>query len=273
MEELRYWHVSSYQFTPLSNLPRWRSSLQAFFSKFDAYGTILLSEEGLNIAATLSPESYLALKAYLKLFPETRDMQLKLTVASSHLFSRMLVRIKKHIIPFCKKAEPGSYIEAQKLDDNYEDHLMVDVRNDYEHRLGSFKNAVHLNIKKFVDLKEKLEQAPAQWKKKKVVIFCTGGVRCEKAAPLMRDLGFSNVQQLQGGILEYLRNTRKSQWEGDCFTFDRRVSFTPTLRQGKHMLCFACRAPLSQDELSSSLYKENEHCPYCHDERKTKNLS
>ncbi len=264
MDKFLYWHVSAYRFVPLSKLKVWKTQLLNLCSQFDAQGTILISEEGINISATLSSTALMALQRYLDLFPETRNLYLKPSIAQAHLFSRMLVRIKKAIIPFPANAtKKPEYIDASQLDSNYQNYMLLDVRNDYEYRIGSFANATHMNIKKFVDLKEQLEEAPQSWKAKDVVIFCTGGVRCEKVAPLMDNLGFKSVKQLKGGILEYLRHTNDSHWEGDCFTFDRRVSFTQKLRPGPHKLCFNCRSPLSEEDTRSPLYTEEKSCPYC----------
>lgn len=264
MEKINYWHVSAYTFTPIKNPRLWRDRLRVFLAFFDVKGTILLSTEGINIALSLNPQGLVALRRWLQGFALMRHIQLKCTTATRHCFARLNIKIKPHIIPFpCKSAQTKQYISPKTLDENYDDCLLLDVRNDYEYRVGTFANAVHLDIQRFTDLPEKLRSAPSQWKKRKVVLFCTGGIRCEKVAPFMESLGFENVYQLQGGIIEYLRASRKNHWKGECFTFDRRVSLTTHLSTGSYAMCFTCRAPLSQSERHSEEYKKGQHCPYC----------
>ena len=264
MENISYWHVSAYAFTQIKDTRLWNDRLRMFLAFFDVKGTILLSTEGINIALSLHPQGLIALKAWLKSFPLTRSIKLKCTTATQHCFSRLTVKIKPHIIPFpCKSSNEKRYITPEELDNDFDNCMLLDVRNDYEYRVGTFKNAQHLNIRHFTDLPEKLRKTPQAWKKKKVVVFCTGGIRCEKVAPLMDSLGFENVYQLEGGIVEYLRASRNNHWQGECFTFDRRVSLTTRLAQGSHIMCFSCRAPLSPSDQRSLNYKQNQHCPYC----------
>ncbi|MCY4413831.1 MAG: rhodanese-like domain-containing protein [Alphaproteobacteria bacterium] len=263
MKNSLYWHVSSYIFTPIDK-QLWQTRLKTFLHFFDIKGTILISTEGINISLSLSPVALTALQRFLTTFQETKNMVLKKTTAHKHCFSRLLVLKKKHIIPFpYTHDQKGQYISAEKLDKNYRDFVLLDVRNHYEFRVGSLKNAHHFDIQHFMDLPEQMQQAPEAWKKKKVVIFCTGGVRCEKVTPLMESLGFEDIYQLEGGVIEYLRNTKETNWKGECFTFDNRVSLTPSLKEGSFTLCYACREPLSPDDLTHPDFKSNKSCQYC----------
>lgn len=249
---------------PVETPSLWQSRLRVFLSFFDAKGTVLISHEGFNIALTLCPQGLTALRKFFKTFEQTRSINLKCTTAPKHCFSRLVVKIKPHVIPFpCKAANKKRYITQKELDASYDEFTLLDVRNDYEVRVGTFKNATHLDIKNFTDLPQELTQAPQALKKKKVVIFCTGGIRCEKAAPLMESLGFEDVYQLEGGIIEYLRTSPTNNWQGECFTFDRRVSLTKRLQPGSYAMCFSCRAPLSAEDRLSHHYKQNTQCPYC----------
>ena len=233
-----------------------------FLSFFDVKGTILLSTEGINIALTIAPQGLNALRMFLSTDSLMQNLTLKQTAAPSHCFARLTVKVKPHIIPFpCDSTPENHYISAQELDANYQDFLMLDVRNDYEVRVGTFKDAQHMDIAHFTDLPKKLSLSPKGWKKKKIVIFCTGGIRCEKVAPLMNSMGFQDVYQLQGGVIEYFRTSKNNQWHGECFTFDRRVSLTTNLSPGSYAMCFECRAPLSPEE--QKITQEGAPCPHC----------
>jgi len=264
MKKRRYWHISAYSFTPITNLRRWRDRLTMFLNFFDVKGTILLSKEGINIALTLCPMGLTAFERLLKSHGPFRQIVLKKTTTDRHAFSRMSIKIKSHIVPFVSHTTGHTnFITANELDAHYNDYIMLDVRNDYEVNVGTFKNAHHFDVKNFMDFAKKLEEAPQAWKDKKMVIFCTGGIRCEKVSPLMEKMGFKHTYQLDGGIIEYLRTTTTSHWEGECFTFDRRVSLTQKLAPGSYTMCFACRAPLAPNDLTHPHYQPEVSCHYC----------
>ena len=187
-------------------------------------------------------------------------------------FRRMLVRLKREIISLgIDSIRPGentgNYIEPndfkQWLDEERE-VLVLDTRNDYELRVGTFEKAVDLDIKSFREFPEAVKKLEYD-KSIPVVMFCTGGIRCEKASMVMEDQGWSEVYQIRGGILGYFKDTGGTHWDGDCFVFDQRVSVDKNLIEADHEMCFKCREPLSAEDLESDKYSIEEHCPYCFD--------
>ena len=185
----------------------------------------------------------------------------------------MLVRLKKEIISLgmdeISPAEyTGSYIEPAEfkrwLDEDRE-VIILDTRNDYELRVGTFENAVDLDIKSFREFPEAAKKMK-QDKSTPVVMFCTGGIRCEKASVVMENQGWKNVYQIKGGILGYFRDTGGAHWNGDCFVFDQRVSLDKNLREASHEMCFKCREPLTPNEMESDKYLLEKYCPYCYSE-------
>ena len=150
----------------------------------------------------------------------------------------------------------------EKLDSGKE-IVFLDTRNDYEMRVGTFEGAIDPKIRTFRDFPKAIDNLPEEIKEKEVVIFCTGGIRCEKAGVVMENAGFKNVKSLKGGILGYFEQVGGDYWDGDCFVFDRRVAVSPNLEETDHALCFACREPLDVDEQQSSDYVPSVSCPYC----------
>jgi len=140
---------------------------------------------------------------------------------------------------------------------------VLDTRNDYELRVGTFANAINLNIPSFRDFPQAISALPASMKDEPIVMFCTGGIRCEKASAIMMEAGFRNVRQLEGGILGYFEEVGGDHWEGDCFVFDQRVAVNPQLEETSVKICFACREPLSEEEQTSPDYVVGVSCPYC----------
>ena len=146
---------------------------------------------------------------------------------------------------------------------NRDDVVIIDTRNDYEFKIGHFKNAINPNIKSFREFKNYIEANKINFKNKKVAIYCTGGIRCEKAGPLMQKNGI-DTYQLKGGILKYFEKTPASLWDGECFVFDYRVSVNKNLQKGEIKLCYGCNMPLTDEEFSSPHYKEGFTCPNCY---------
>jgi len=140
---------------------------------------------------------------------------------------------------------------------------VLDTRNDYELRIGTFDNAIDLDIRSFRDFPEAIQSLPESMKNEEIVMFCTGGIRCEKASIIMTEAGFTNVKQLQGGILGYFESVGGVHWNGDCFVFDQRVAVNSSLEETDAVVCFACREPLSVEEQASPEYVVGTSCPYC----------
>eukprot|EP00640_Fibrocapsa_japonica_P006459 CAMPEP_0113942288 /NCGR_PEP_ID=MMETSP1339-20121228/8028_1 /TAXON_ID=94617 /ORGANISM="Fibrocapsa japonica" /LENGTH=186 /DNA_ID=CAMNT_0000946691 /DNA_START=297 /DNA_END=857 /DNA_ORIENTATION=- /assembly_acc=CAM_ASM_000762 len=180
----------------------------------------------------------------------------------------MLVKIKKEIIAFGvesihpEKSQPCPHVKPRQLldwlRDEKEEVVLLDTRNDYEYELGTFQGAVTLDLQHFRDFPNVVKDLPESLKGRKIVTFCTGGVRCEKAGPYLIQNGFSNVYQLHGGILKYFEDCGSEHYDGDCYVFDKRVALDPNLSETKTIMCFACRQPLSP-ELQTNL----PNCPKC----------
>ena len=183
----------------------------------------------------------------------------------------MKVRLKKEIISLgLKDINPreltGEKISPKNLKillDEKEEVIVLDTRNEYETRVGKFENAIDLNLNTFRDFPKAIKSLPEDYKKKQIVMYCTGGIRCEKASAVMMKAGFTNVKQLEGGVIEYFKENGGSYWEGDCFVFDERVALDTNLNETDYIYCYVCREPLSADEKSSKNFKINEYCPYC----------
>ena len=152
-----------------------------------------------------------------------------------------------------------------------EEVVVLDTRNEYECRIGTFENALELNIRSFRDFPKAIDEMDEDLKDKPVVMFCTGGIRCEKASVVMMDAGFSNVKQLKGGILGYFEEVGGDYWNGDCFVFDRRVAVNPQLEETDVVQCYACREPLLFEEQNTGEYVIAQSCPYCSGKNKSPN--
>jgi UPF0176 protein len=194
----------------------------------------------------------------------------------------MKVRLKKEIvalgIPEVSPAiKVGKYVKPEDWDNliNDPEVILIDTRNNYEVDIGTFKNAINPKTSSFREFPEYVKKNLSQAKNKKIAMFCTGGIRCEKATSFLVEKGIENVFHLQGGILKYLEkiSKEKSLWEGECFVFDQRVAVTHKLKEGKYNQCFACRHPLSPDEMLSEQYKKGTSCPYCYNKLSNKKKS
>lgn len=202
------------------------------------------------------------------------DMVFKESISNTQPFNRMLVRLKKEIIAFDMHFDPskdqGKYVDPKTLKawlDGKEDVVLLDTRNDYEVEMGSFSKALKPPMKSFKDFKQVVQDLDPSLKDKTIVTFCTGGVRCEKAAPYMEQQGFKNVYQIDGGILKYFEECGGDHWDGECFVFDQRVSVDPKLEQSNKKLCYRCRHPLTMEDQKDPHYVVDVSCPHCTEER------
>ena len=223
-------HIAGYKFITLSNL----ESMQALFltrcQELNLKGTVVLSVEGINIMLSGCDEAIDSFKSLLKTFAEFADIKFKEARADFIPFKRMFVKIKNELVPGIPGIDPTSYtsptIQPHELKAWYEqkrDFVIVDTRNDYEYQEGSFEGAINLNIETFRAFPEAMQKLDPAIKEKPVVVFCTGGIRCEKAAPIAENLGFKEVYQLDGGILNYFKECGQAHYTGTCFVFDERV--------------------------------------------------
>ncbi len=274
-----------YKFASLPDYQDLREPLLDFCSAHQITGTLLLAEEGINGTVAGSPQNIDALAAYLyggNIFSgRFRGIDIKYSEAENPPFMRLKVRLKKEIVTLrAPEANPskivGTYVESRDWNDILEQaDIVLDTRNDYEVAIGTFKNAVDPKTDKFTEFKDYVAKNLDPKKQKKVAMFCTGGIRCEKASAYMLTQGFEEVYHLKGGILRYLEEVSEqdSQWEGDCFVFDDRVSIKHGLKTGDYRLCFACRRPLSPKDLEHCDFIEGIQCHQCKGEKSEKALA
>ncbi len=269
---LEFTNASAYFFTPLTELKPLRNRLLTECRDRSIKGTILLSTEGINLFVAGKREAIEWLVGSIRSLPGLGNLTPKLSSSAEQPFTRMLVRIKKEIIAFgVEGINPGTHtsprISAKELKqwlDEGKDFTLLDTRNDYEVKLGTFSRAVAIGTRHFRDFPAKAQGLPSALKAKPMVTFCTGGIRCEKAAPYLETQGFENVYQLEGGILKYFEECGNAHYDGDCFVFDQRVGLDPSLNETPNGQCFACLTPLSASEMSDSRYQIGRSCPYCY---------
>ncbi|RAH13443.1 MAG: sulfurtransferase [Methanobacteriota archaeon] len=265
-------NIAGYRFINLEDRDKLRRPFQDITEKLNLKGTILLSTNGINFYLAGEKTSIEQFIGFLDKDLRFRNIPLHITNTDYQPFRRMLVRLKKEIIALgLDEIKPsqrkGRYIEPNKLKEWLDDGrelILLDTRNDYELRLGTFQNSIDLNIKSFRQFPEAIKKLD-QDKTTPLVMFCTGGIRCEKASLVMEDQGWENVYQIKGGILGYFRETDGAHWNGDCFVFDQRVSIGKDLTETEHEMCFACREPLTKEEMKSTEYILEICCPYCYD--------
>ncbi len=265
-------NIAAYKFVTLDELPERRAGLRALSDRLELKGTILLSPEGINCFLAGSREAIDTFLGELTGQPEFAGLEVKESVSDRQPFTRMLVRIKKEIIAFgVEGIQPAKYtsprVAAKELKrwlDAGRDVVLLDTRNDYEYETGTFSNAIKLDLKDFRHFPEVVAGLPEELKEKEIVSFCTGGIRCEKAAPYLESMGFKKVYQLDGGILKYFEECGGTHYEGECFVFDQRVGLDPELKETETAVCYACQATLSKDDCASPKYVPGQSCPYCY---------
>ncbi len=265
-------NIAAYRFARMEDLKSLRERLLAFCKERALKGTILLAPEGINLFIAGGVKGVAELVAELRKLPGLEDLAPKYSESAEQPFSRMLVRLKKEIIAFgVEGIDPAAYtsprLEARQLKqwlDEGKPVILYDTRNDYEVKLGTFRGAIPAGIDHFRHFPEAVAKLPEEMKNAPVVTFCTGGIRCEKAAPFMERAGFREVYQLEGGILKYFEEVGSDHYEGECFVFDHRVGVDPALRETGSAVCFACQAPLTAEEQEDPRYVVNVSCPHCH---------
>ena len=265
-------NIAAYKFVALDRLAERRAALKNLCRKHGLKGTILLSPEGINLFVAGSRESVDRVLGFIRNSPELADIQVKKSLSQQQPFRRMLVKLKREIIAFGQSDIDPSRQTSQKLDpqilrewlDSGKPVTLLDVRNYYEIQLGTFRNAHSLGLDHFRHFPEAVEQLPIRLREQPVVMFCTGGIRCEKAGPFLEKQGFRNVFQLDGGILKYFEKCGGQHYEGDCFVFDQRVALNSELSETGTTQCFACQATVSEAEQRSEKYVVGKSCPHCY---------
>lgn len=263
--------LAFYQFVPLENPEAERARLQALGDDLGLRGTILVAEEGVNGTVTGATQALLELSQYLTDEYQVKSQKWSDLEASNSGFHRFKVRVKPEIVSFgvddLDMSETGEHVDAQTWNALIADPevIVIDTRNDYEIDIGTFDGAVSPHTKSFRQFPDWVSENLDPEKHSRVAMFCTGGIRCEKASSFLLNKGFENVYQLDGGILQYLEDTESedSRWQGECFVFDQRVSVNADLQQGQYKQCYACRHPLSANELASPDFEHGVSCPHC----------
>jgi UPF0176 protein len=273
-----------YKFFDFDDFQEWQNKLKTHCKSSGIKGTILLSPEGINGTVAGPRQSLEDLAALLKTDDRMDDLVIKMSESPEMPFLRMKVKLKKEVIPMGRPTPKpsevtGTFVKPEDWNDLISDPdvILIDTRNDYEVRLGTFKGAIDPKTENFSDFPAFIEKQKELKPETKVAMFCTGGIRCEKASAYMLDEGFEEIFQLKGGILNYLETVPqdKSLWEGDCFIFDNRVALDHDLEPTDHDLCFGCREPVAPDEKSHPNYEAGVSCMRCagsHDEKKLANL-
>ena len=232
-------------------------------------GTIILSEEGIN--GTVSGNEQSVDKLSLLLSSLGYKANIKISFSESDAFKRLKVKIQSEFVTFDGlgkfASNTGDFIDPKDWDNfiNNDDVQLVDVRNFYETVIGKFPNSIDPKTETFTDFKEFIDSELGNLKDKKIAMYCTGGIRCEKASSYMKDIGFKEVFQLRGGIINYLNSLDKKNgsWQGECFVFDERVSLDYGSEEGTFDLCHGCRNPIDDDDKKSIYYEEGVSCPNC----------
>lgn len=261
-----------YRFTPLSDLQKLQTEIKAACVENDVGGVLLLAPEGINGTIAGQGEKLERVVGLIDRLTGVRQGEVKYSTASEAPYRKIRVRLKKEIITMdAPEASPtkqvGKYVAPEDWNALISDPevTLIDTRNDYETRVGIFKGAIDPDIEKFTEFKDYIATKMDPAKQKKVAMFCTGGIRCEKASAYMLAHGFEEVYHLKGGILKYLETIPADQslWEGECFVFDRRVAVGHGLQEGTHDICYGCREPLSPEDLQSSDFEKGVSCPHC----------
>ncbi len=256
---------------PLKALEEKKEAFQHKLAQYNCKGTIILSPEGVNTTLAF-PKLYK--KPILQLFMEHfESLDYKQNFCTENPFRRLFIKIKPEIITFRESPlsagkSPASYISPETLKQWYDerkDMVVMDIRNDFELEFGAFKNSLNLELENFTNFKKAAKQLPGKYKDKTIVTYCTGGIRCEKAAPYLKNLGFKDVYQLNGGILKYFEKCGNQHYQGECFVFDGRVSVGKNLQETTTSFCNACQIPIHNPRVKKEFSIRERYCPDCAD--------
>jgi RluA family pseudouridine synthase len=262
--------IAAYRFVPLAALKQRRTQLLALCRGWNLHGSIVLSPEGIHLALAGEAPQVDLLLAELRSWPGLEGLQPRLSGAQQPPFQRMSVRIKQELVTLgVAGIEPARHTSPRLMPRELEHWLataqpltLLDVRNDYEVRLGTFKNAVHTGIGQFREFPTAIDELNCG-REQPLVVFCTDGLRCEKAAPLLERAGFRQVWQLDGGLRHYFEQCGTAHYEGECFSFDARAGLDPNLPPVRWVQCENCRTPLSTTDQAHEYYRPGVACPYC----------
>lgn len=263
-----------YKFTTLDNFAKLKPGLLKHMQAHEVRGTLLLAQEGINGTIAGPRQGIDSVLAFLNTDSRLHPISTKESFSEEMPFKRTKVKLKKEIVTLgVEGIDPqkvvGTYVKPKDWNDLISDPevLVVDTRNDYEVKIGTFKGAVNPKTETFREFPEYVKQNLNPEKHKKVAMFCTGGIRCEKSTALLKQYGFESVYHLEGGILQYLEDVPADQslWEGECFVFDDRVAVDHNLAPGSYDQCYACRMPITEAQKQSEHYVKGVSCDYCID--------
>ena len=264
--------LAFYKFTNFEDLARLRLSLLEYCHSNNVLGSVLISNEGINGTIAGNDENVDLVLSFFKKLPGCKNLEYKVSFASKVPFLKLRVRLKKEIVtmgkPGVKPSEGvGHYVTSRDWNTliKQDDVVVIDTRNDYEVAIGTFNGSVNPKTKRFRDFPSWWEKNGKRYKDKRIAMFCTGGIRCEKSTNYLIQNDHKNVFHLKGGILKYLKDVpvEESEWKGECFVFDQRVSVQHGLVEGSYNLCFACRRPISQADKEFPEYEEGVSCHNC----------
>jgi UPF0176 protein len=268
-----------YHFATLEDYQELRQPLYDFMLSNEIRGTLLLAKEGINGTVAGTQSSIDKLHAWLRTDERLKDLRSKESFDDVMPFYRTCVKLKKEIVTMgVQGIDPnhivGTYVKPEDWNDLISDPevMLVDTRNDYEVAIGTFKNAIDPKTETFRQFPDYVKNNMNPKKHKKIAMFCTGGIRCEKSTAYLKEQGFEEVYHLQGGILKYLETVpeAESMWQGECFVFDNRVSVNHQLEKGGYDQCHACRLPITEKDKRSDKYMQGVSCPYCYDKKTEK---
>ncbi len=261
------------------NLPDFHQLRQPLFNVMDSNGikgTLLLAREGINGTVAGSRVAIDTLLAWLRTDPRLAEIDSKVSLTDIPPFNRTKVKLKKEIVTMGvegidPKQVVGTYVNPKDWNKLISDPevLLIDTRNDYEYQVGTFKNAINPSTESFREFPKYVKEHLDPDKHKKVAMFCTGGIRCEKSTAYLKEQGFEEVYHLKGGILKYLEDVpaQETLWQGECFVFDERVTVNHHLKKGDYDQCHACRMPITEADKASPMYEKGVSCPHCCDQK------
>ena len=269
---MMFYIVGLYKFKKILNIKKNKKILQNFFINKSIRGTIIISTEGINGTISANRKNLnLALNIIKRIFKFNNFDSQSLSKSKFQVFHRAKVKIKKEVVPMgikISKRKSKNHVDPLKWNKliNDKNTFLIDARKPFEHEVGTFKNAKNPKVNNFRDFPNYLLKLNKN-KNKNIAMFCTGGIRCEKASVYLEKKGFKNVYQLKGGIINYLNKIKKnnSLWKGECYVFDNRVSIKHGLIPGSFLMCSGCRKPISRKDKKSKKYEEGVSCPNCHD--------
>ena len=273
--------IAFYSFFDISNPKKLKEEINLFFLLKKIKGSILVSKEGLNGTITVTQKKEKNTINYLISLGVLNENIKISNYSGQEIFKEFKIKLKNEIVTSdfglnISEIKQSKFIQPNDWDKfiNKKDVKIIDTRNNYEYKIGHFKNAINPKIDTFKEFNEFIKTNKDQFQNKKVAIYCTGGIRCEKAGPLMERYGI-DTYQLKGGILKYFEQTNSKLWNGECFVFDYRVSLNKELSKGTSKLCYGCNTPLTIKETKSPKYEKGFTCPVCFDnmtEKKRRSL-